>query len=72
MRKKHGQAKLQCTFEGCDREFFSDFGLRHHFLSSHAENGVVCDECGKRFALRHRLMMHKKCVHRGVKGPKGK
>ena len=26
MRKKHGQAKLQCTFEGCDREFCSNFG----------------------------------------------
>ena len=32
----------------------------------------MCDECGKRFALGHRLMMHKKYVHRSVKGPKGK
>lgn len=72
MRKKHGQAKLQCTFEGCDREFGSDLGLRNHFLSSHAENGVVCDECGKRFALGHWLVRHKKLVHSDVEGPKRK
>ena len=63
MRKKHGQAKLQCTFEGCDREFRSSFGLRDHFHSNHAENGVVCNECGKRFAWGSRLMTHKKLVH---------
>eukprot|EP00357_Protocruzia_adherens_P004081 CAMPEP_0115029608 /NCGR_PEP_ID=MMETSP0216-20121206/37127_1 /TAXON_ID=223996 /ORGANISM="Protocruzia adherens, Strain Boccale" /LENGTH=298 /DNA_ID=CAMNT_0002406275 /DNA_START=366 /DNA_END=1262 /DNA_ORIENTATION=+ len=50
--------KLVCDYEGCGKQFISNYTLKRHMLIHLDIKKYVCEFCGKRFTLKQYLKDH--------------
>ncbi|XP_077287562.1 uncharacterized protein LOC143912191 [Arctopsyche grandis] len=63
-KSHNNQPHISCLYSTCDKKFYAKFLMKKHFLNSHADKMLICDECGKAFRLKYRLMKHIKSHHK--------
>ena len=59
-RLQHNQAKIECTWDGCDAKFNSFTSRSYHIKRKHDPTPYHCDECSRKYKFKRELDHHKR------------